>query len=280
MNIRPSPIAGSWYPQEPAALKRMLTQFLENAQSLKIDGKIWGVVVPHASYQYSGRVAANAFNVLWGHHPALVVLLSPFHDYHQDPFLTSTHHAYHTPLGPVEIHREILNVLDQKLRDNLRIGLTPLSHDSEPSIEIQLPFLQAVLGDFRFLPIMLRSQNAQTIRVFGQVLGQILRGKNVLFVASSDLSHFHPQDRARDLDAETLHRIEALDAEGILMAETRGVGYACGAAAIAASFWGMQEMGADRVTVTGYATSGDVNGDYNRVVGYGSAVVWQQEKGR
>jgi AmmeMemoRadiSam system protein B len=257
----------------------MLARFFENCHSLEIAGKIRGVVAPHAGYQYSGAVAANAFAHLQGHHATIIVVLGPYHDYHPASFLTSAHQAYHTPFGVVEIHRELLEALDSKLRAQLGEGLTLVEHDREHSVENQLPFLQYLFGDFHLLPIMLRTRNACILQSVGHNLAQILSGEEALFVASSDLSHFYRQERALQFDAEILRRMEAFDPARVLSTESEGVGYACGAGAIAATLWGTREMGADRVTMAGYDTSGDVSGDDARVVGYGSAVVWQQEKG-
>lgn len=279
MDIRPSAIAGTWCPAEPAALREMLAQLLDSAQSLQVAGRIWGVVAPHAGYQYSGAVAANAFAALQGQHPTVIAVLSPYHDFHTAPLLTSDHQAYRTPLGEVEVHRELLAALHDGLRARLGEGLTLLKCDHEHAVEIQLPFLQLVIGDFYLLPIMLCTRERHILQGLGHAMAQILSRERVLYVASSDLSHFYRQARALELDAEMLRRMEAFDPVGVLSAETEGVGFACGAGAIATTFWATREIGADRVTVSGYATSGDVSGDYERVVGYGSAVVWQQENG-
>ncbi len=279
MDIRPSAIAGTWYPAERTALQAMVAGFLKSARSPQVAGKIWGMIVPHAGFQYSGAVAANAFALLQGWAPAVIVVLSPYHDFHTAAFLTSAHKAYRTPFGVVEVHRQSLAAVDDALQARFGESLTPLVADREHSLEIQLPFLQHLVGDFQLIPIMLRTREAHMLQGLGLLLAQTLADREVLFVASSDLSHFYRQKEAHKLDTEVLHRIEAYDPAGVLSAEQEDVGYACGGAAIAAALWGAREMGANRVSLAGYATSGDLNGDYERVVGYGSAVIWQQDPG-
>ncbi|MGD2161770.1 MAG: AmmeMemoRadiSam system protein B, partial [Anaerolineales bacterium] len=120
---------------------------------------------------------------------------------------------------------------------------------------------------------MLRDQSQSTARALAQALSKTLQAKDALLVASSDLSHFYPQEVAERLDGELLRRVEALDPQAVLDAETQGVGFACGRGAIAALLWTAQSMGADKAHIVGYATSGDVTLDFDSVVGYGAVVV-------
>jgi hypothetical protein len=113
----------------------------------------------------------------------------------------------------------------------------------------------------------------------GAALAELLRGRNALLVASSDLSHYLPQAATEALDAEMLRRIEAFNPEQVMSAEEEGVGFACGRAAIAAVLWAAQGLGADRVQILKHATSGEVTGDYEAVVGYGAAVIWHSQSG-
>ncbi len=275
MNIRPSPIAGSWYPENPQVLTQHLTQYLDQTQVSIPPGKLWGIVVPHAGYGYSGPVAAYAFKCLRGLNPDLVAVISPLHANHSAPLLTTAYEAYETPLGTVEVDAPALDQLNDALQKRLGYGLTPLHHDHEHSLEIELPFLQHILGKFRLLPIMIRHQRNRTSVALGQALAETLQGRQALLVASSDLSHFYPQHYACKLDAELLRRLELFDPMGVMDAENEGVGYACGRGAIATVLWAARELGANRVNILHHATSGDVSGDYDVVVGYGAAVVWQ-----
>jgi MEMO1 family protein len=272
-NIRPSPIAGTWYPGQPATLRAEISRYLAGVGEPISEGKLHAIIVPHAGYHYSGAVAAHAFACLHGMHLELVAVVSPLHYHHHAPVLTSAHDAYATPLGYVEVDRESVAHVDQVLRPRLGSGLFPLSRDQEHSLEIELPFLQHILRDFRLLPIMLRDQRWETARAVGESLADVLAGKDMLLVASSDLSHFYPQPAARRLDGEILRRVETLDPEGIIKADDEGLGFACGRGAIAAVLWAACRLGANQARVLHHATSGDINGDFDRVVGYGAAVV-------
>jgi len=280
MNVRPSPIAGSWYPRQPEALSWELTQYLDRARVKLPTGKIWGIVVPHAGYYYSGPVAAYAFKCLLGLHPELVAVVSPFHYSHQAPLLTTAYEAYKTPLGLVEVDAQAVKELDHALRERLDYGLTLLHQDREHSLEIELPFLQHILGQFRLLPVMIRDQGLPVAKVLGQALAATLQGRRALLVASSDLSHFYPQKTAHRLDTELLRRLEAFDPQAVMEAEADGVGFACGRAAIASVLWAARQLGANQVRILNHATSGDVSGDLDSVVGYGAALIWQESEGQ
>ena len=275
MNIRPSPIAGSWYPGQAGSLTHDLDHYLSQAQMEPPAGKIWGVVVPHAGYRYSGPVAAYGFNCLRGLQPNLVVVISPLHSMHRAPLLTTAHDAYETPLGLVPVEKTAVSQLNEALHKQIGTVLPPIAHDREHSLEIELPFLQHILGQFRLLPIMIRQQSKPIAQGLGQALADILRGHNALLVASSDLSHFYPQSQAKNWDDELLRRLAAFDPDGVMDAEDEGVGFACGHGAIAAVLWATRELGANRISVLHQATSGDVTGDFSSVVGYGTAVIWQ-----
>lgn len=276
MDIRPSPIAGTWYPGNPDRLMRTVDDFLNRADTAVPPGKIWSLIVPHAGYRYSGQVAAHAFTCLKGLQPELVVVVSPLHQMHHASLLTTAHDAYETPLGVVEVDRAAVEQVRQALQ-KLGVGLTAVSHDQEHALEIELPFLQQVLGNFKLLPIMIRNQDSRIVQMLAQTLAKTLTGRSAILIASSDLSHFYPQALANEFDGEILRRVAAFDPQGVLTAEEEHVGFACGRGAIAAVLWAAKALGANRVTVLNYATSGDATGKFDSVVGYGAAVIWQEE---
>jgi AmmeMemoRadiSam system protein B len=231
-------------------------------------------MAPHAGHRYSGPVAGYAFSALRGLDPDVVAVVSPMHQPYSQPLLTSAHEAYQTPLGTIPIDRETINALDAALKAELGFGLTPIPRDSEHSLEIELPFLQRTLqGEFSLIPVMVRDQSAQAARALGYALAEVLRERNCILVASTDLSHFYPQSVAEKLDAEVLRRVEAFDPEGVLRVEEQGKGFACGRGALAAVLWATREMKADTVKILNYATSGDITNDFTQVVGYASAVI-------
>lgn len=273
LDLRPSPIAGTWYPANPKSLSASIDEYLINVKLPKIHGQVIGVIAPHAGYRYSGAVAAYAFATLRGLTPDLVVVLSPFHNYHSHPLLTTKHQAYSTPLGTIEVDQTALS----ELQNHLNIPITPISNDKEHSLEIELPFLQRVLkNDFKLLPIMIRAQEEFVAQQLGEALAQTLKDKNALLVASTDLSHFYEQQTANQLDREMLQRFTTLKPSSIFEAERLGKGFACGHAAVAAVEWAAQGLGANHVQVLKHATSGDVTGDHSSVVGYGAAVILKQ----
>jgi AmmeMemoRadiSam system protein B len=293
MDVRPSPIAGRWYPGEPAALARAVDRYLAGARPEVPPEAIRGLVAPHAGLRYSGPVAAWAFACLrarpdrtdqandapgsasaGGAARPLVALVGPMHYPARAGLLTSAHDAYATPLGHVVVDSDAAGALDRALRDRLGRGLVAVRDDDEHALEIELPFLQRALGQFRLLPVMMRDQRAATAEALGEALAEALRGRPALLVASSDLSHYYPQAAAEKLDAALLDRLAAFDPAGVLAQATRVERGACGGAAIAAVLWAAIALGAAHARVLRYATSGDTSGDFEQVVGYAAAAIW------
>jgi AmmeMemoRadiSam system protein B len=285
LEVRPSPIAGQWYPADPRRLASQVDQYMDAARLPKLEGEIVAVMAPHAGHLYSGPVAGYAFAAVRGANPDLVVVVSPMHYPYAEPLLTTAHAAYATPLGEIPVHRQALKTLDGYLRQELGFGLVAVARDPEHSLEIELPFLQrALAGPFSLVPIMVREQDQRTAQGLGRALARLVRegpelaDKKVLLVASTDLSHFYPQSVAKQLDGEVLRQVEAFDPAGVIQVEEEGKGFACGRGALAAVLWAAKELGADHAQVLHHATSGDVTGDYDRVVGYGAAVFTRQRR--
>lgn len=272
-DYRPSPIAGRWYPAVPEVLKKTVDEYIASADLRSLQGEVIAVVTPHAGHKYSGRVAGHAFAALKGLDIDTVAVVAPMHHYFPYPLISSAHQGYLTPLGPVEINQAALDRLDEDLQANLGIGITRLREDPEHSLEIVLPFLQRALPHpFQLLPVMVRDQRASTMLQLGISLAKVLHAARAVLVASTDLSHFFPQDKANQLDEEVLQRLKNFDPQSVLDAEDEEKGFACGRGPLAAVLWAAQQMGANRVEILNYATSGDITGDYDQVVGYAAAV--------
>jgi AmmeMemoRadiSam system protein B len=272
--VRPSALAGTWYEGNPGALARAVDQYLDQAELPELPGEVVAVIAPHAGHIYSGPVAGYAFATVRGKTPDIVAVLSPMHQTYYEPLLTTAHAAYSTPLGQIQVDDEAVTRLDTELKAALGYGLTRVAYDQEHSLEIELPFLQRCLGgDFKLLPVMVRAQSPEISRKLGELLADTLGGRNALLVASTDLSHFFTQKEAVTFDTEMLRRIETFSPEDIFCAEQEEKGFACGLGALTAALWAARGLGGDSVKVLRHATSGDVTGDYNRVVGYGAAVV-------
>jgi hypothetical protein len=274
VDLRPSPIAGTWYEGERKALSRAVDGYMDAAHVPALNGEVLAVIAPHAGHQYSGPVAGYAFAAVRGFAPDLVAVLSPFHQYHHAPLLITAHSGYMTPLGPVLIDGEAVDALEQELAGAGGPALTRISDDPEHSLEIELPFLQRALASrWKLLPVMVRAQDAPTCRMLGKALALGLRDRKALLVASTDLSHYHDQQVALTLDRTLLAQVEAFEPETLFDLERSGRGSACGLGAMAAVMWAARELGADRVEILRHATSGDVTGDHSAVVGYAAAAI-------
>jgi MEMO1 family protein len=272
--VRPSPLAGRWYEGNPKALAHAIDQYLDQAELPELPGEVVAIIAPHAGHIYSGPVAGYAFAAVRGTKPDLVAVLSPMHQPYYEPLLTTAHTAYSTPLGHIPVDEETVSALDVRLTETLGHGLTRVAYDQEHSLEIELPFLQrALAGEFKLLPVMVRAQSPKVSQLLGETLADILRGRNALLVASTDLSHFYTQQEALSFDTEMLRRIESFAPEDVFRAEKEAKGFACGLGALTAVLWAAKELGADTIKILRHATSGDVTGDFSSVVGYGAAVV-------
>ena len=277
IDARPSPIVGKWYEGDAKALARNVDEYLDDAKLPELDGEVMAVIAPHAGHIYSGGVAGYSFAALRNRTPDIVAVIAPMHQYHRERLLTTTHDVYRTPLGDVAVDKETLSELDEALNSELGYGLSPVSNDPEHSLEIELPFLQRALNsgqsEWKLLPVMVRDQKQKTSYALGKALAQVLRDKNFVLVASTDLSHFYNQKAALTFDRAMLDAIESFDPDVAFDLERTEKGFACGLGAFTAVLWASRELGANKVQVLRHATSGDVTGDYSSVVGYGAAVV-------
>ena len=279
LDLRPSSIAGQWYSADPSSLATSVDQYINSARLPDLEGKLIGIMTPHAGHRYSGPVAGYAFAAIRNLAPDVVAVLSPMHYWTEYPLLTTAHQAYATPLGTLPLDTEGMAALNACLHGALGFGLTPVKRDPEHSLEIELPFLQRALQNpFSLLPIMVRDVSSRVTRALGNCLAKVLHERNALLVASTDLSHFYPREVADVLDGAMLRQVEALDPEGVLQVEEEGRGFACGRGALAAVLWAARELGADTARVLHHATSGDVTGDYTQVVGYAAAVFTQKAR--
>lgn len=283
-DIRPSPIAGQWYSSDPRSLTKSIERYMDLARLPELPGEVIAVVAPHAGHRYSGPVAGYAFAPLRGLPIETAIVVSPMHYPYYEPLLTTAHKAYQTPLGEISVDGQALDELDDYLVEIFGKKLARISRDPEHSLEIELPFLQCALAQpFSLVPIMMGDQRLPVARGLGACLarlisrGKALSGKRAILVASTDLSHFYNQKTAEKLDAEMLRRVSEFDPEGIIKVEEEGKGFACGSGALSSVLFAAKALGADRVHVLHHATSGDVTGDYDRVVGYGAAVVTRSE---
>jgi len=277
--LRPAGVAGSFYPAEPAALTAMMDSMLAKASVPAINDRILAVVAPHAGYPYSGPVAAYTYGALKGHHFSRVVVIAPSHFEAFDFTSVYDGDAYVTPLGAVLVDKEFAQRLS-KLAPSIRLserGHMATAQGAEHALEVQLPWLQHVLGSFSLIPIIMGDQSYEASRALGVSLAKLLEEQKetadaTLIVASSDLSHYHSYDDAVKLDHNTLNALQAWDYLSMSRNFEMRVWEACGGAPIVAAMIAAERLGANRAQVLRYANSGDTAGDHSRVVGYGAAI--------
>ena len=266
-SIRHSVIAGSWYPGDPRQLRAMIDGFLAQVPAQPLEGELRGLISPHAGYVYSGQVAAHAYAQLRGKAFSRVVVVSPVHRVYTGEFATTDKDYYETPLGLVPVDWDLVHAVEH------RIGLNHVSQDMEHSLEIQLPFLQHVLGDFALTPIMMGEQDLSSATNLGRALAEAIGQQTVLLVASTDLSHFHRYEAAVRLDQLVLDHITAYDPEGLARTLDTHKAEACGGGPVMAVMLAAKELGANRAVLLKYMNSGDVTGDHSGVVGYAAAAL-------
>jgi AmmeMemoRadiSam system protein B len=274
LDVRPSSIAGKWYEGDPQLLARTVDGYLDDAQLPDLEGKVIAVIAPHAGHTYSGPVAGYAFAALRGRSPDLVAVIAPMHHPYFEPLITTAHEAYSTPLGNILVDKDALRELDVVLKSEVGFGLIPVQEDAEHSLEIELPFLQrALTSEWKLLPVMVRAHESRVSQGLGRALAHVLRDRNFIMVASTDLSHFYNQQTALTYDRAMLNAIETFHPNEAFDLERAGKGFACGLGAFTAVMWAARELGADQARVLRHATSGNVTGDYSSVVGYGAAAI-------
>lgn len=273
--VRPSPIAGSWYPGNRVALQSDIQMYIDQAAPCAIQERIFGLIAPHAGYFYSGATAGHAYRCVQGQTFDICAVFSPLHDYQPFDLLTTGHSAYATPLGEIPVAADLVNEIDAELQSvPADLFLQRIANDREHSLEIQLPFLQVALKDkFELLPIMVRTHNPEKLQQTACVIAKALSNKRILVVASTDLSHFYPETTANSLDKTMTAAFVKFDPEGVLDAEASRTGFACGAGAVALALWTTRLQGAKQVTLLHHTTSAEASGDTSSVVGYAAAAI-------
>ena len=265
--VRHSVIAGSWYPGDPKQLRAMIEGFLDNVPAQALEGELVGLVAPHAGYVYSGQVAAHAYAQLHDKAFSRVAIVSPVHRMYPGRFAVTDKAYYETPLGLVRVDAELVQAVERSTE------LNRVSQDMEHSLEIQLPFLQHVLGDFALTPIMMGEQDWGSVVELGHALAEAVGKQVVLLVASTDLSHFYRYEAAVRLDQVVLDRITAYDPEGLARALATRKAEACGGGPVMSVMVAAQKLGANRAVLLKYMNSGDVTGDHSSVVGYAAVAL-------
>ncbi|MFZ7112596.1 MAG: AmmeMemoRadiSam system protein B [Desulfatiglandales bacterium] len=271
--VRPPMLAGTWYPTNADDLRKSISAYLSGPGPASLEGDIRGLVVPHAGHVYSGRVAGSAYRLLKDRPIRRVVMIGPSHRAAFKGISVNLQSAYETPLGNVPVDQAMGKRL---LATCPEIKWLPRAHSHEHALEIQLPFLQSVLKDFHIVPLIMGQQDLETCRRLAQGLLTVIDfPETTLFLASTDLSHFHNSRQAETLDRLFIQHIRNFDPLGLSRALASGDCEACGGGPAVAVMLATQGLGAGRSTILDYAHSGHITGDLERVVGYLSAAFMQ-----
>jgi len=272
--IRRAAWAGQFYPAAPVELTRTLAEMFSRASTRPPQGDVLALVAPHAGYVYSGQIAANAYHLLKGLTYDTVIVVSPSHTKYFPGVSVYNGGAYETPLGTVPIDVTLAKRIVRSAPNT--IYFSNMGHTggarAEHALEVQLPFLQTVLGSFKLVALVMGDQ--EQWRTLGDALAGAATEGKVLLVASSDLSHYYEAAAAERLDRAVQEAVKSLDPSLFSKTLASGKGEACGAGPILACMHAAKKLGADNVVVAGYTHSGTVSGDNSAVVGYlGAAFV-------
>ena len=276
--IREPAVAGAFYPDNPNVLSRDVKRYLENAKKEMLEGEIVALISPHAGYMYSGQVAAYAYKLIEGKTFDSVVVVAPSHRALFKGASVYDRGGFRTPLGIVPVDVELSKKMMEQRKE---IQFLPEAHSQEHSLEVQIPFLQVVLKSFKLVPIVMEPYwSWETCQYLASAIAEAVKGKRVLLIASSDLSHFHSYDQAVNLDKVVLSHIDRFDPEGLNRDLKSERCEACGGGPVVTIMLAAKMLGANRGKVLKYANSGDVTGDRSRVVGYGAGVLYKAAGGK
>jgi len=282
IKIRPPARAGQFYPGSAEELRRTIGNYLNNAEKVAISGEISGLWVPHAGYQFSGQVAANGYKCIKDSKFDLIILIGPSHYYRLSGASVGDWAAYKTPLGLARI--DTLNA-DKLRTDCSLIHCINAAHNNEHSLEVQIPFLQIVQPGIPIIPILVGFNNSYNdCKKIAEAVVNICENKKVLIIASSDMSHFPDYSTAYKVDKKMLKAIQSFNPKKVLQTNKTIMqqGYnsldctLCGLNALVITMLAVKELDADKARILPYANSGDISGNRERVVGYGSGIFFDQ----
>ncbi len=260
--IRPPAVAGRFYPGHPDKLLKEIRGYTDSTGE-KL--RAIGCVAPHAGYMYSGHVAGAVYARL--QLPTTFIILCPNHTGLGEPLAIMSDGAWATPLGNARIDTSLTRALMQAfppLTDDV------VAHSTEHALEVQLPFLQALAGDFSFVPVAVGTSRLETLEGLGEALAQVIatQEQRPLMISSSDMNHYEPYDITRVKDRKAIDKILALDPRGLYEVVRQENISMCGYAPTVAMLTAARLLGAQQAQVIKYATSAEVSGDYGHVVGY------------
>jgi MEMO1 family protein len=263
--VRAPAVAGRFYPGDAKRLEKDVRGYLATDQA---PAKAIGVVAPHAGYMYSGAIAGAGYARVQV--PRSAIVLCPNHTGMGVRRAISTADAWRLPVGDLALDSELTGELVE------RAGLEPdeMAHQHEHAAEVQLPFLWARNPEVRIAVACLSGLSARECVQIGEGIAQAIGGrKDVLLVASTDMSHYVAATEAKRLDAMALARVQALDAEGLCRVVEENDISMCGYIPTAVVLAAAKKLGARSAALARYGNSGEASGDFDQVVGYASLVI-------
>ncbi len=267
---RPAVFAGGFYDADPARLADQIDGYLRNAGEPPAGARDARLLVcPHAGYIYSGQTAAYAYRAVQGRPVSTVVIVGTSHQYPLDGASIWLKGAFETPLGAVPVD----DALAARISKASGFGFVAAAHAKEHSVEVQVPFLQRALPGAKIVPIVLGDPSRGNVTALARGLGAALADPGVLIVASTDLSHYLPKDKANAVDARTIELVKTADAWTLADRCARGENVMCGGGGVAAALLALKKLGEPRAAVLRYADSAAVTGDESGVVGYAAIAV-------
>ncbi len=273
--IRHAGVSGQFYPSEPPLLKKQIRTFLDQSR-FKTDPAVRAIIVPHAGYPYSGQVAAEAYRTVVGRTFESVILIAFLHRVFLQGILVDDVDFYETPLGRIPVDRPKV----QKLRQSHPLlNASVRGHLEEHSLEVQLPFLQETVQGLKIVPIYMGMQDLSNAMALADVLAKELKGKNILVVATTDLSHFYPYEVAVEKDKKVIALFEQSHVEEIHKAYSYEEAEACGMGPVLSLLLLAEKMDWGKSELLAYANSGDVTGDRSSVVGYAAMALKEKNAG-
>jgi len=270
--IRHPVVAGQFYPGSPSSLEAQIRSFIDEKAPRE---EVLGLVSPHAGYMYSGPVAGAVISRI--KFKDTFVIMGPNHTGLGQPFSIMVEGAWATPLGEVEIDSELGRRI---LESSPHLKQDHIAHLEEHSIEVQLPFLQYFKRDIKIVPIVLAHAIGTTYKEIGKGIARAIKdsGREAVIMASSDMTHYEPQESAHRKDNQAIEAILELNEDELLRRVEDFHITMCGYAPTVALLSACKELGARRAELVRYQTSGDVTGDYRSVVGYAGIIIMAGEE--
>ncbi len=261
-------VAGQFYPQGNDRLLKIISNLVGETKE-KIS--CIAIISPHAGYMYSGKVAGETFSLI--NIPDTVLILGPNHTGMGKAFAIMDKGEWETPLGDMKINEDLAKLI---LEESSLAKVDPTAHLWEHSIEVQLPFIQFFNPNASFVPVCIQKTTYEQLEKFGEEMAEAIKrfGKNVLIVASSDMSHYIPKDEAERKDWKALEKIESMNPKELFYVVEREDISMCGIAPVTSTLSASIKLGAKKGKVVSYATSGDITGDYKEVVGYAGVIIY------